>query len=957
MIREVPESVRQQVAQILGQPDGGTAQVTVTVDGLTVDVPAGTTILKAMRKVGKNVPTLCYSDRMQPFGACRTCLVEQKGGKVVASCHTPVRDGGEYTTRSPLLSRLRYNIAELIVSDHPLECLDCTANNRCELQSFAAEVGLRTPRFENARTHNPPMDNSHPFIKLEMDKCIGCARCVRACDEVQGSFILGMEGRGYDTRVIAGNDTGFEKADCVSCGQCVFECPVAALEESQTRVHGLPDATIGTTCSYCGVGCSLNVNVKDGTIINIEPNTEGSANLGHACVKGRFAHQFGYSDDRLRKPLIRDGEPGQFREATWDEAFTLIAERLTEIRGKYGPAGFASISSARCTNEENFLMQKLTRVVMGTNNIDNCSRVCHSPSAYALDKALGTGAGTNSFQDVEYSKLIFLVGSNTTEAHPVFGARIKQAVLKGCKLIVVDPRNIELSKLADEHIVLKPGSNVAFLNAMQNVIIAEGLVDQDFVRRHSDGYEEVAKSVRTCTPEWAQAITGVDPELIRKVARMYATSGASQFLWGLGVTEGAHGTNATYAMINMAVMTGNIGRPGTGAAPIRGQNNVQGGSDMGALPNYFSDYRDVNDPVARADHRRVWGIEPPTNKGLRIPDMFDAAHAGTLKAMYVLGEDIAQSDPDTAHVIGALEELEFLVVQDIFMCETAKYAHVVLPGSTFLEKDGTFTNSDRRIQRVRPTVAPPPGCMTDGDVINRVARALGVDFGYDDGPGTDIDASRIMDEVASLTPKWGGVSYERLDKVGFLQWPCYDERHPGTATVHENGEFLSGRAHLTVTPWQEPGETPDEEFPLYLTTGRMLFHYNVGTMTRRTAISRLDKAKEERVRIHRSDARRLGITDGDMVDVVSRRGRVRVRVEVSKAANPGTVFMTFHYAETRTNVLVGDARDEFSGCPEYKVGAVRIEKVQPNVDETFDMPTVSVGGREIGITTGEERPG
>jgi formate dehydrogenase major subunit len=956
MIREVPESVRQQVAQILGRPDGTDPQVAVTIDGETVDVAAGTTILLAMRKLGKNVPTLCYSDRMQPFGACRTCLVEQKGGKVVASCHTPVREGGVYTTRSPLLSRLRYGIAELIVSDHPLECLDCTANNRCELQAFAAEVGLRTPRYENPRTHNPPRDDSHPFIKLEMDKCIGCARCVRACDEVQGSFILGMEGRGYDTRVIAGNDTGFEQADCVSCGQCVFECPVAALEEAQTRAHGLPDATIATTCSYCGVGCSLNVNVKDGAVLNIEPNPEGSANLGHACVKGRFAHQFGYSPDRLTKPLIREGESGNFREASWDEALGLVARRLGEIRDRHGAEAFASISSARCTNEENYLMNKFTRVVMQTNNIDNCSRVCHSPSAYALDKALGTGAGTNSFQDVEHSKLIVLVGSNTTEAHPVFGARIKQAVLKGCRLIVIDPRNIELAKLADLHLVLRPGSNVAVLNAMQHVLIEEGLVDGEFIRRHSDGYAELAGAMKPCTPEWASGISGVDPELIRQVARMYAASGASQFLWGLGVTEGAHGTNATYAMINMAVMTGNIGRPGTGAAPIRGQNNVQGGSDVGALPNYFSDYRPVTDPVARADHRRVWGVEPPANKGLRIPDMFEAAHAGTLKAMYVLGEDIAQSDPDTAHVVGALEQLEFLVVQDMFMCETAKYAHVVLPGSTFLEKDGTFTNSDRRIQRVRRTIEPPAGCMSDGDVINAVARAMGVDFGFDDGPGTQIDASRVMDEIAVLTPMWGGVSYERLDRLGFLQWPCYDEKHPGTAIVHENGEFLSGKAHLTVTPWQPPGELPDAQYPLYLTTGRMLFHYNVGTMTRRTSISRLDKAREERVRIHRSDARRLGVSDGELVDVVSRRGRVRVRAEVSRAANPGTVFMTFHYPETRTNILVGDARDEYSGCPEYKVSAVRIEKVAPDVAETFTLPRVAVGGRELGLDHREAEP-
>lgn len=939
--------------------------ITCTIDGQSVEVPDGMTVLRAMRLVGKDVPTLCYSERMDPYGACRTCLVEVEGRRPVASCHTPVMPGAVYRTRSKFLTKLRHNIAELIVSDHPLECLDCTANNRCDLQTFAANVGLRTPRYENPRTHNPAQDNSHPFIKLEMDKCIGCGKCARACDEVQGSFILGMQGRGYDVKVIAGNDTNFETADCVSCGQCVFECPVAALEEKNTRVMGLAEETVATTCSYCGVGCSLNVNIKDGEVVNIEPNPEGSANLGHTCVKGRFAHEYARSGDRLKSPLIRTAE-GRFREASWDEALDLVANKLTEIREKYGPEGFAAISSSRCTNEENYLMQKFTRAVMATNSIDNCSRVCHSPSAYALGEALGTGAGTQPFEDVFRSGLICLVGANPTEAHPVFGSKIKQAVLKGAKLIVLDPRRTELAKLADLHLSLRPGSNVAVMNAMLHVIIRDGLVDEDFVHRYSEGFDDVRESVLACTPEWAAQLAGVRAEDIVTAAHMYAQSGPSQFLWGLGVTEAGHGTNTTFAMINLAVATGNIGKPGAGVSPIRGQNNVQGASDVGALPNVFSDYRKVTDPKAREEHRRIWGVEPPENKGLRIPDMFDAAHAGTLKAMYILAEDVAQSDPDTAHVVGALESLEFLVVQEIFMSETAKYADVILPGATFLEKDGTFTNSDRRIQRVRKAIEPLPGTMSDGDVTNAIAKRMGVDFGFDAGGGAGfqpasngsptprrlspagvppIDAGLVMDEIAALTPKWAGVSYARLETEGFLQWPCWDAEHPGTSIVHEHGEFLraGGKAMMTATPWQEAGEIPDDEFPFYLTTGRQLFHYNVGTMTRRTGVSQLDKAKEERLRIHPKDAKRIGVEHGELIDVVSRRGRVRVKAEITRVASPGTLFMTFHFPETRTNILIGNACDEFTGCPEYKVSAVRVEKVAAGVKPSFEMPMVEVG--------------
>ncbi|MCC6681671.1 MAG: formate dehydrogenase subunit alpha [Phycisphaeraceae bacterium] len=898
----------------------------VVIDGLPVEVPSDATILSAIRKLNKDVPTLCYSDRMKPYGACRTCLVEHVGRRPVAACHTPVQAGQSYRTRSPLLSRLRRNITELIVSDHPLECLDCTANGRCDLQQLAQEVGLRTPRYENPRTHNPPRDDSHPFIKLEMAKCIGCAKCVRACDQVQGSFILGMEGRGYDTRVIAGNDTGFEEANCVSCGQCVVECPVAALEEPGTRAFGLPDTTVTTTCSYCGVGCSLNVNVKDGRVVNIVPNPQGSANLGHACVKGRFAHQFVHSEDRLTSPLIRR-TGGSFREAPWDEALALIAEQFTTIRDKHGPEAFAAISSSRCTNEENYLMQKFTRVVMGTNSIDNCSRVCHSPSAFALGAALGTGAGTNSFQDVHQSDVLMIVGANPTEAHPVFGSRIKQAVLAGAKLIVLDPRNTELARLADIHLPLRPGSNVAVVNAMQHVLINENLINQEFIDRFSEGYDQIKKELASCTPEWASEISGVNPDQIRQATRLYASGNAAQILWGLGVTEAGHGSNTVFGLINMGVMTGNFGRPGTGTNPIRGQNNVQGASDVGALPNVFSDYRPVTDEQARKDHLQIWGVNPPANKGLRIPDMFNAIHEGTLKSMYILAEDVAQSDPNTTHVVGALEGLEFLVVQEIFMNPTAEHAHVILPGTTFLEKDGTFVNSDRRIQRVRRAIELLSGTMVDGDITNAIARRMGVDLHADNGPGTPINPTKIMDEIAKVSPMWAGVSYQRLEEHGYLQWPCTSKDHPGTEIVHRNGRFLRGKARLTPTPWQEPGELPDDEYPMMLTTGRQLFHYNVGTMTRRTAVSQLTRGKEETLRIHPADAQRMHVAHGGLVDVISRRGKVRVRVEVTKATNPGTVFMTFHFPESRTNLLISGAADEYTGCPEYKVCAVRLEPV------------------------------
>ena len=897
--------------------------IVLEVDGQPVRVAEGSTLLEATKRVGARVPTLCNSDALKPYGACRVCMVELDGGRVVASCHTPAAAGMRVQTNNERLTRLRRNIVELVVSDHPLDCLGCPANGRCELQTVAAEVGFRQVRYENPEQHHPPQDFSHPFLKLDMDKCIACARCVRVCDEVQGSFILGMEGRGYDLRVIAGNDTSMADADCTSCGACALECPVAAIMDRAEVEAPLADRVVSTTCAYCGVGCTLNAHASGNRVTMIEPSPKGTANEGHACVKGRFAFEYASSPERLRSPLIRQDD-GTFRKASWDEALGMIATKLTTIRDEHGAAAFAKISSSRCTNEENYLAQKFTRTVMGTNSVDNCSRVCHSPSAYGLANALGTGAGTNSFEDIEHTKCVLLIGANPTEAHPVYGARIKQAVLAGAELIVIDPRRTELARLADLHLQLNPGSNVAVVNALQHVVLKESLLDEAFIANHTEGFAAYRKELDECTPEWAEKISGVPADSIRKAARVYATSGTSMVLWGLGVTEAGHGSRTVFGLINLGLMTGNMGRLGTGTNPIRGQNNVQGASDVGALPNVFSDYRKVNDPTARAEHRAIWGVEPPDNAGLTIPDMFDAALEGTLKAMWITAEDVAQSDPNTEHVVGALRSLDLLVVQEIFMSETAKLAHVVLPGATFLEKEGTFVNSDRRIQRVRRVIEPLDGTKPDGDIYQEVALRMGADLGF----GTPPESPKVMDEIASLSPLWRGVSYARLEgEGGVLQWPCTSADHPGTKIVHEGGEFLRGRAMFHPVQWDPPAELPDADYPLFLTTGRQLFHYNVGTQTRRTAVVQLDKAAKERVRIHPKDARRYGVKSGELVRLRSRRGFVDVEAEITRATKPGTVFMTFHFPETRTNILLSSAADEFTGCPEYKVSAVQLEKL------------------------------
>ncbi len=889
----------------------------ININGKPVTVETGATILEATRGAKATVPTLCYDDKLEPFGACRVCMVEIGFGngappKVVAACHTPVAEGMQIATDSPRVQRLRRNVVELIVSDHPLDCLTCSVNGNCELQDVAADVGVREVRYTGQR-RTAEKDYSHPYIKSDLEKCIVCSRCVRACDEMQGQFVLSIAGRGFGSRVVAGFDTGFDAADCVSCGACVATCPTGALNEPGFLKHGAPDREVKTTCSYCGVGCNFYVQVKGDRVIATRPADEAAANQGHLCVKGRFAFGFVHSPERLTTPLIKRN--GTFEEASWGEAIELVASRFKSIIERNGPKAIAGVSSSRCTNEENFVMQKFIRAVVGSNNIDCCARVCHSPTAFGMRKAFGTGAATNSFKDIEKAKLIMIIGANPTEAHPVVGARLKQAVLKGAGLIVIDPRQIELARYADVHLQLKPGTNLALFHGLAHVIVTEGLVDQTFIDGRTEGYGEYEQFIRKYTPEVVETITGVPAEQIRAAARLYATSGASAMYHGLGVTEHSQGSYGVMGLTNLAMLTGNVGREGVGVNPLRGQNNVQGAADMGAMPNLVTGYQDPTNPKVKEKFERVWHTTIETEPGYTIPEMFNAAVDGRLKAMWIVAEDMAQTDPNTRHVKAALDGLEFLVVQELFMTETAKHADVILPGASFLEKTGTFTNAERRVQLVRRVFEPLGGARTDSQIICDVARAMGYPMDYP-------HEAAIMDEIAELSPAMTGVAHHRLEGNG-LQWPVPAKGDCGTSIVHAD-RFARGKGLFTLAEYVPTRETLSEEFPLILTTGRILEHYNAGTMTRRTDnLVLLDK---DLLEISPEDAKTYSVADGNTVRVTSRRGAVTAKATVTDRMSPGTLFMTFHFPEAETNVLTSDEHDENTQCPEYKVTAVRIEK-------------------------------
>ncbi len=887
--------------------------VPLTIDGLAVEGENGDTVLTAARKAGIKIPSLCASPHLKPYGGCRLCLCHVEGqAGLPAACTTPVRDGMRVRTDSEIVNRHRRNILELFLSEQADGGLGASE----PLLALSRQFGLGAVRYREPEKRAAPVDASNPYFAFDPAKCIVCARCVRVCDEVQGTFALSLAGRGFGTRVIAGNDVGYAASNCVSCGACVKECPTDALFEKAMAEFGRPASATRTTCTYCGVGCQFDAGVRAGRIVQMAPVDESPVNAGHACMKGRFAWDYLYAPDRLTTPLVR--KDSQWIETSWEDALSILAERFGRIREVHGPDALAVISSSRGTNEENYLISKFVRCVLGTNNIDNCARVCHSATVTGMMEAFGASAATNSMDSIEHARLIMVVGANPTEAHPVLGARIKRAARRGTPLIVVDPRTIELTKYAALHLRLRPGTNVALLNGLGHVIVTEGLTDRAFIESRTEQYEDWVETVRPCTPEATERLTGVPADLIRQAARLYAESGASMCIHGLGVTEHKFGSHGVIALCDLALATGNVGRIGTGINPLRGQNNVQGSCDVGSMPTYFSGYQRLDDPDLRALHETVTGRPLPQKRGLKIPDMWDAALAGTLKGLWIVGYDVAQTDPNLKKVREALGRLEFLVVQDLFMSETAKYAHMVLPGAAFVEKDGTYTNLERRVQRVRKVVDPPAGILPDWRVFCEVATRMGYPMRYD-------HPSQVMEEIARLTPTMRGITYERLDREPGLQWPVPDAGHPGTSIMHQE-RFPRGKAQFIGVDYLPPGEEPTADYPFVLITGRILEHYCSGAQTRRTRI--MEIVDQDALEIHPDDARKLGVRGGQRVKIVSARSETVMPVTVSARVAPGQLFASFHFPENNLNTLLSSSADEASKCPEYKVSTVRLEKIK-----------------------------
>jgi formate dehydrogenase major subunit len=899
--------------------------VSLTIDGVPVTVPKGTSVMAAAKMMGTAIPKLCATDSLEPFGSCRLCLVEVEGRRgTPASCTTPVEEGMVVYTETERLADLRRGVMELYISDHPLDCLTCSANGDCELQDMAGAVGLREVRYGYAGENHldAPTDTSNPYFTFEDSKCIVCSRCVRACEEVQGTFALTIAGRGFGSRV-SPSGTDFFGSECVSCGACVQSCPTAALNENSIIELGQPEHSVITTCAYCGVGCSFKAEMKGNTVVRMVPYKYGKANEGHSCVKGRFAWGYATHKDRITKPMVREKITDPWREVTWKEALDYAASEFKRIQKQYGRDAIGGITSSRCTNEETFLVQKLVRAGFGNNNVDTCARVCHSPTGYGLKTTLGTSAGTQDFASVDDADVIVVIGANPTDGHPVFASRMKQRLRQGARLIVIDPRRIDLVRSphieADYHLPLKPGTNVAMINAIAHVIVTEGLVDEDYVRERCDlgDFESWARFIadERHSPEAVEDLTGAPAADVRAAARLYATGGNAAIYYGLGVTEHSQGSTMVMGMANLAMATGSIGKPGTGVNPLRGQNNVQGSCDMGSFPHEFSGYRHVSDDATRQMFETFWGVPLQSEPGLRIPNMLDEAVAGTFKGLYIQGEDIAQSDPDTQHVTAGLRAMDCVVIQDIFLNETAKYAHVFLPGSSFLEKDGTFTNAERRINRVRK-VMPPLGGMADWEATMALSNALGFPMNY-------AHPSEIMDEIARLTPSFSGVSYEKLDLLGSIQWPCNEAAPNGTPMMHVD-RFVRGKGKFMITEFVPTEERTGPRFPLILTTGRILSQYNVGAQTRRTENSRWHE--EDVLEIHPFDAENRGILDGDLVSLESRSGDIALRAQISERMQPGVVYTTFHHAKTGANVITTDYSDWATNCPEYKVTAVQVRR-------------------------------
>ncbi|PLK26988.1 formate dehydrogenase subunit alpha [Novosphingobium sp. TH158] len=924
------------------------AQVSLTIDGRAVTAPAGTSVMRAAAECGGSIPKLCATDSLEAFGSCRLCLVEIEGRRgTPASCTTPVEPGMVVHTQTARLEKLRRGVMELYISDHPLDCLTCSANNDCELQDAAAQVGLRDVRYgyEGASHLGLPTDSSNPYFDFDPSKCIACSRCIRACDEVQGTFALTMARRGFASQVSAGQaGDDFLSSECVSCGACVQACPTATLQEKAVTQIGKPERAVITTCAYCGVGCTFRAEMRGEQLVRMVPWKDGKANRGHSCVKGRFAWGYARHRDRITTPMIRESVDQPWREVSWDEALAFTAARLGAIRAQYGARALGGITSSRCTNEETFLVQKLVRAGFGSNNVDTCARVCHSPTGYGLNTTFGTSAGTQDFDSVMQADVILLIGANPTDAHPVFASRMKRRLRQGARLIVIDPRRIDLVRSphveAAHHLPLQPGTNVAVLTAMAHVILTEGLADETFIRERCDwdAYQDWARFVADArhSPEVLEAVTRVPAADLRAAARLYATGGNGAIYYGLGVTEHSQGSSTVMAIANLAMATGNIGREGVGVNPLRGQNNVQGACDMGSFPHELSGYRHISDPATRALFEADWGVALDPEPGLRIPNMLDAALDGSFRAIYIQGEDILQSDPNTAHVAAGLKAMDCVIVHDLFLNETANYAHVLLPGSTFLEKDGTFTNAERRIQLVRKVMEPAAG-MADWEVTQALANAMGLGWTYS-------HPSQVMDEIARLTPTFAGVSFARLEAEGSLQWPVNDAHPDGSPIMHVDG-FVRGKGRFVVTDYVPTDERTGPRFPLLLTTGRILSQYNVGAQTRRT--DNIVWHEEDLLEIHPTDAENRGLKDGDWVRLASRTGETTLRAKVTDRVAPGVVYTTFHHPATQANVVTTEYSDWATNCPEYKVTAVQVSPSNGPTDWQESYESWSARSRRV----------
>ncbi len=893
------------------------SKITLTIDDLEIKTRKGMTILEAALENDIYIPHLCYHPDLEPVGVCRLCVVEIEGRGMTISCKAPVEQGIVVKTESPVIDKVRRAAVELLLANHLVDCLTCDGNNNCELQKIAKYVGVNQEDLNRLRRPEKtyPVDSSNPFFDYDPNKCVLCGICVRTCDELQGIRAIDFAFRGFDASISTFGDKPWIESICASCGECVVRCPVGALSPKTTQT---PSREVKTTCVYCGVGCGMYLGIRGNQIVSARGDRDNPASHGSLCVKGRYGFDFINHPDRLTTPLIK--KQGKFVEATWDEALTLIAKKFSQ----YKKTKFAALSSAKCTNEENYIMQKFTRAVMGTNTVDHCARLCHAPTVAGLVQSFGSGAMTNSINEIGQAKCIFAIGTNTTSAHPVLALQIKKAVKNGGILIVANPKRIELVKSAQIFLQHKPGTDVALMMGMAKVIVDENLHDKEFISKRTEGFEEFKKSLKKFDLDFVEKTTGVPKDQVILAARTYAFYRPASILYAMGITQHTHGTDNVLATSNMALLTGNVGKSSSGVNPLRGQNNVQGACDLGALPNVYPGYQKVNVPEIQKKFEKAWKASLSPKAGLTHIEIFNAIDDKKIQCLYIMGENPILSEADANHVEKAIKKLDFFVAQDLFITETAQFADVVLPGASFAEKDGTFTNTERRIQRIRKAIEPIGDSKPDWWITCQIAKKMGA-------KGFDFEnASEITDEIASVTPIYAGISYDRIEKEG-LQWPCRSKKDPGTKFLHsQKFATANGKGQFKPLEYKPPAENPDKKYPLVLTTDRSLFHFHTATLTRKVeGLEALNR--QELLNINPKDAARLKIEDGEMVQVSSRRGKIQVAAKLTEICPPGVVSLTFHFAEAPTNRLTNAAFDPVSKIPETKVCAVKVEKIEKEV--------------------------